>query len=163
MSSILQSLLVLTCSVLCLYFVCRTYASIRRIRYINYFHHYRLYMPIAGVLVSSGAGWACATVTFWYVPVVVIFAGIIMGVREIAWALAAEIGIFDAKRKLSAERNRFRAHTDDDRELLRKAQSSLESAEWACKALRFRDAYRCAKSALSRLHLMRVLSARSAQ
>jgi len=155
MSMELRTLLIIVFGIGTLYFVVRSYASIRRIQYIGYFHHYRLYMPIAGMLVSLGAVWAWAAPQLWYLAGALILSGLVLAGREMAWQYAAIWKIISAKRALSSERSRFREHTDHDRKVLGTLGESLKSADWAWKARRFRDAHRSAKGVLSKLHRLR--------
>ncbi|HEY9869911.1 MAG TPA: hypothetical protein V6D08_12155 [Candidatus Obscuribacterales bacterium] len=73
----------------------------------------------------------------------------LIALREIVWAIWSTVAMIVAERALAAERRRFRQHNDDDRKLLSQFQQSLESAGWACKARRFRDAYRFTKGLCS--------------
>src|SRR4029450_4470713 len=164
MSTTFQTFLFLLCATSSLYFLLRTYLSIRRIRYIGYFHHYRLYMPIAGMLVSAGAAWVWVSPHRWYDPWALVLAGLVIGGRELAWAAAALVRMVAAKGALTSERSRFRDHNDGDRKLLENLRQSLESANWAWTAKRFRDAYRSAKGVQAKLLKLRAqVSARKHQ
>jgi len=155
MSDTLRLFMSLIFSVASLVFLLRTHASARRIRSIGFFHHYRLYMPLAGFLVSLGAAVSWAMPWLWYAAGVLILAGLVLAGREMAWAIRAWFKIVSANRALSSERLRFREHTEADRTLLVNLSQSLESAGWACTARRFRDAHRSAANVLSKLHRMR--------
>jgi len=91
----------------------------------------------------------------WYVSVIVQLAGFLIALRELIWALRASAGRIAAGRLLAAERRRFRQHNEEDRKLLSQLQENLESAGWACKARRFRDAHRSIRRLLDKLKLTR--------
>jgi len=155
MSDTFRLFMSLILSVASLLFLLRTHAALRRIRSIGFFHHYRLYMPLAGLLVSVGAAVVWAMPWLWYAAGVLILVGLGLAGREMAWEIRAGFKIVAANRALSAERLRFREHTDEDRKVLVNLSESLESAGWACTARRFRDAHRSAKKVLSKLPALR--------
>lgn len=150
--SIVRNLMVLTCIISALYFLFRTYSSIRRIQSIGFLHHFRLYMPISGVLVSLGAAWASASPQLWYLSGTILLIGSLVALRETVWVVRAGIGTISANRALSAERRFFREHDEEDRKVLSGLRQSLECAGWAWKARRFRDTHRSTQSVLERLH-----------
>jgi hypothetical protein len=149
--SIIRTVMVLTFTITAVYFLLRACLFMRRVRTIGYFHHYRLYMPIAGLVVSVGAAAACAAPRRWYACGVVLLVGVLIALREIVWAIRSAAAMIAAEGALAAERSRFRQHNDDDRKLLSQLRQNLESASWACKVRRFRDAHRCLKGLLDNL------------
>jgi hypothetical protein len=149
MQDVLSVLLVLTFSVGSVFFVFRTYLNIRRFTYLGFFHHYRICVPAAAALISVGVTLLLAVAQLWHAAVVLVLVGVLIIGWEMCWRARAWLALVSAKRGLATQRRRFTSHTDADRELFRRSGGTVESAEWAYRAKRYRDAHSLAGRVLS--------------
>jgi len=148
---IFRYLLILLCSVSAVYCASCAYSNLQRFWSIRHLHHYRLYMSIAGLLLSLGTAGIFAWPQVWYVPAVALLAGLLVALREVMWAIRSAFGMLTAEHSLAVERRRFSQHDDVDRKLLSDLRDSLKSAGWAFNARRFRDAHRATHKVLAKL------------